>query len=131
MRRFLWIGLGIWIVATLGIRWSGERWLRFDDPAKTGFLFALTAILIGVAVFRLARSLPTADAGLRAAVLIVLPGMLLDTATVLWFHRVFPKMPEASGMPFAALLLWVYGIALLAALVPRRGAAPPAGTPAR
>lgn len=122
MQRFLAIGLGIWVVATLVIRSSGERWLRFDDPAKTALLFAFTAVLIGVPVFRLARSLPTADAGLRAAVLIVLPGMLLDTASVLGFHRVFPKMPEPAGMPFAALLLWAYGVALLAALAPRRGA---------
>jgi hypothetical protein len=51
-------------------------------------------------------------------VLIVVPGLLLDAGSVLWFDRVFPNMQGSAGMPFASLLLWCYGVALVTALVP-------------
>lgn len=46
--------------------------------------------------------------------------MLLDAASVLWFSTVFPNLPASAGMPFASLLLWAYGIALLAGIWPQK-----------
>jgi len=120
MRRFLWIGLGVWLVATLAIRLAGQHVLRAGSSTQLALLFAVTAVVIAVLVSRLVRRLPTQDAGLRAAVLIVLPGLLLDTGSVLWFRSVFPNLPEMAGMSFAALLLWAYAIALLAGVWPRK-----------
>lgn len=80
----------------------------------------VTTLVIGSAISLLVCSLPTREAGLRATVLVVLPGILLDTGSVLWFPAVFPNLPASAGMPFASLLLWAYGVALLAALWPRR-----------
>ena len=119
MRRFFWVGLAVWFVATLAIRLAGQHVFRAD---RTNFaiLFGVTALAIAVPVSLLVQRLPTRDAGLRAAVLIVLPGLLLDTSSVFWFHAVFPNLPDSAGMPFAALLLWAYGIALLAGVWPRR-----------
>jgi hypothetical protein len=76
--------------------------------------------VIVVFIARLVRSLPTRDAGLRAAVLIVLPGLLLDAGSVLWFRVVFPNLPDSAGMLLASLLLWAYGVALLAAVWPQK-----------
>lgn len=83
-------------------------------------LFAVTGLLVAVLIVQLVKDLPTPEAGLRAAALVVLPGLLLDAGSVLWFHTVFPNLPDSAGMPFAALLLWCYGIALLAGLWPRK-----------
>lgn len=116
MRRFVWIGLAVWLAATLAIRLGGGRLLPTGNPAGLALLFGVTALVIALFLFRLVRALPTPEAGLRAAVLIVLPGLLLDTGSVLWFQSVFPNLPDSAGMPFAALLLWCYGIALLAAV---------------
>jgi hypothetical protein len=120
MRRFVWIGLAVWLGATLAVRFGGERLLRTGHPAGLALLFGVTALVIAVFLFRLVRALPSAEAGLLAAVLIVLPGLLLDTCSVLWFRSVFPNLPDSAGMPFAALLLWCYGIALLAAVWARK-----------
>jgi hypothetical protein len=120
MRRFVWIGLGVWVVATLAIRLAGERVFRTGSWPQWALLFGVTALVIAVPVYLMARRLPTRDAGLRAVVLLVLPGMLLDTGSVFWFHAVFPNLPDSAGMPFASLLLWAYGIALLAGLWPQK-----------
>ena len=119
MRRFVWIGLVVWLVATLAVRLAGEHLFRSRSGALWALLFAVTALVIAVPVFQLARSLPTREASLRAVVLLVLPGMLLDAGTVFWVRSVFPNLPDSAGTPFASLLLWAYGIALLAALWPQ------------
>lgn len=120
MRRFVWIGLVVWVVATLAIRLAGEHVFRTGNWPQWGLLFGVTALVIAVPVYLMARRLPTRDAGLRAVVLLVLPGMLLDTGSVFWFRAVFPNLPDSAGMPFASLLLWAYGIALLAGLWPQK-----------
>lgn len=120
MRRFVWIGLAVWLLATLAIRLWGQSVFRAGSTTKWAFLFGVTAVGIAVPISLLVRSLPTREAGLRAAVLVVLPGMLLDTGSVLWFRAVFPNLPEMAGIQFAGLLLWAYAIALLAGAWPRR-----------
>lgn len=120
MQRFVWIGLAAWLAATLAICAAGERVFRTGDSTKLGLLFGVTALIIAVPISLLVRRLPSRDAGLRAAVLIVLPGMLLDIGSILWFRAVFPNLPASAGTPFAALLLWAYGIALLAGLWPQK-----------
>jgi len=120
MRRFVWIGLAVWLLATLAIRLWGQSVFRAGTTAQWALLFGLTAVAIAVPISLLVRRLPTREAGLRAAVLVVLPGMLLDTGSVLWFRSIFANLPEMAGMPFAALLLWAYAIALLAGVWPRR-----------
>lgn len=120
MRRFVWIGLALWLLATLAIRLWGQYVFRTRSAAEWALLFGVTAVVIAVPISLLVRRLPTGEAGLRAAVLVALPGLLLDTGIVLWFRSVFPDLPEMAGMPFAALLLWAYAIALLAGVWPRR-----------
>jgi hypothetical protein len=120
MRRFVWIGLAVWLLATLAIRLWGQSVFRTRSAAEFALLFGVTAVVIAVPISLLVRRLPTREAGLRAVALIALPGMLLDTGSVLWFRSVFPNLPEMAGMPFAALLLWAYAIALLAGAWPRR-----------
>lgn len=120
MRRFFWIGLAVWLAATLAIRLAGGRLFGTGQPARLALLFGVTALVVALLIVALVKDLPTPAAGLRAAALVVLPGLLLDTGSVLWFHSVFPSLPDSAGMPFAALLLWCYGIALLAGLWPRK-----------
>jgi hypothetical protein len=120
MRRFVWVGLAVWFLATLAIRLWGQYVFRTRSAAEWALLFGVTAVVIAVPISLLVRRLPTGEAGLRAAVLVALPGLLLDTGIVLWFRSVFPNLPEMAGMPFAALLLWAYAIALLAGVWPRR-----------
>ena len=117
MKRYLWIGFALWLAATVAIRFAGGVLFGTLGPLRLLVLFAVTALVIAGAIASLVKQLPTREAGLHAAVLIVLPGILLDTGSVLWFPAVFPNLPAAAGMPLAALLLWAYGIALLAGVL--------------
>ena len=120
MKRYVWIGFTAWLVATLAIRLVGDRIFQARGLGLA-LLFAATAIAVGAAVSSLLRPIPTREARLEAAVLLVLPGILLDTGSVLWFSAVFPNLPPSAGMPFAALLLWAYAIALLAGALSKPG----------
>ncbi|HKF42488.1 MAG TPA: DUF5367 family protein [Thermoanaerobaculia bacterium] len=122
MKRYLWIGLAIWLFATLAIRFGGGGIFPTAPGLRFAILMAVTALVIGAAVAYLVRQVRKPENRLRAAVLVVLPGILLDTGSVLWFPRVFPNLPRDAGMPFAALLLWAYGIALLAGVLAKPGA---------
>jgi hypothetical protein len=122
MKRYLWIGLAVWLFATLAIRFGGGGIFPTSPGLRFAILLVLTALVIGAAISLLVRQIPTRDRALRAAVLVVLPGILLDTGSVLWFPAVFPNLPAGAGMPFAALLLWAYGIALLAGVLAKPGA---------
>ena len=114
MKRYVWIGFTAWLVATLAIRFGGGRIFSQAGGVRLAVLFAATAIVIGVAIPWVLRPIPSREGRIEAAVLLVLPGILLDTASLLWFPSVFPNLPPSAGLPFAALLLWAYGIALLA-----------------
>jgi hypothetical protein len=55
------------------------------------------------------------------AIVLVAPGMLLDTISAIWFSRVFPNIaPDAAGL-FGGWLLFCNVIALLSAASARRG----------
>ncbi len=54
--------------------------------------------------------------GATFAVCLVAPGLLLDTFTVGFFSSVFPNMDERVAFIFGAHLLWLYGVAIAAAL---------------
>src|SRR6266568_194187 len=120
MRRFVWIGFAVWVIATLAVRVAGQYLFRSGDGTHVVILFVLTGLAIAVPISLMVRRVPTRDAGLRAVVLVVLPGLLLDTGSLFWFRSVFPNLPDSAGMPFAALLLWAYAVALLTALWPQK-----------
>jgi len=121
MKRFVWIGLGIWLVATVALRLAGGFLFAERTGNRTALLYAVTGFAIAFFISRLARALPSPNVALRAVVLVVVPGLLLDAGSVLWFDRVFPNVPESAGRPFASILLWCYGVALLVGLGPRIG----------
>jgi K+-transporting ATPase A subunit len=122
MARYVWIGFAVWLFATVAIRFGGGGILPTGPGLRFGILLAVTALVIGAAISLLVRRIPAREVRLEAAVLLVLPGILLDTGSVLWFPAVFPNLPAGAGLPFAALLLWAYGIALLAGLLAKPGA---------
>src|SRR5262249_50780956 len=121
MARYVWIGFAVWLFATVAIRLGGGAILPTGPGLRFGIVLVVTALVIGAAISSLVRRISAREARLEAAVLLVLPGILLDPPGVLWFPAVSPTLPAGAGLPFAALLLWAYGIALLAALLAKPG----------
>jgi hypothetical protein len=129
MKRLAFAGLLVWLVATVALRLAGQWVIHGDSAAASILLLAVSAPLM----WSLPRGLfarfsidPRDYAA--GAIVLVAPGMLLDTISTIWFARVFPNIaPQAAGL-FGGWLLFCNIVALLSAVSARRGhnpAAPP------
>jgi uncharacterized membrane protein YczE len=56
---------------------------------------------------------------LTAIVYVLLPGMMLDTFTVLFASDVFPNLTSEGVRIFYACLLWAYGLGFVTAFIPK------------
>jgi hypothetical protein len=126
MKKLAGAGFLIWLAATIALRMAGERLIHHDSSLSILLLFAVSAPLM----FQLPRGLfarfstpPVVYAA--GAIALVVPGMLLDTISAIWFTRVFPNMPPQAAGLFGGWLLFCNAIALISAamLANRRGAA--------
>jgi hypothetical protein len=117
MKLLALCGAGIWLAATLLLRFAGEYLLRPGDRVRTAAVFAVSF----AAVFLMVRALARRFCGTpgdfpRAAAVLTLPTLLLDPFSTLFFGTVFPNLPPAAQGPFAALMLWCCGAGILAGL---------------
>ena len=129
MKRLAFAGFAIWLAATIALRLAGQWIIRPDSAVEVTILLVLSGVLmyrLPRALFRLMR-ISAADYAV-GAILLVAPGMLLDTISAIAFTRVFPNIaPEAAGL-FGGWLLFCNVVALLSAASARRG--DDAGAPA-
>lgn len=108
MRRVFFYGVGIWVAATLVLRFAGQYILR---PGDTGGTLVLFAISFPAMAF-LARRLCEGPAGGAA---LALPTLLLDAFSSAFFPVVFPNMaPQVAGV-FGGWMLWCCAGALIGA----------------
>jgi Family of unknown function (DUF5367) len=105
LRAFL-IGVALWIVGSLGIRFAGHRLLRPDHIAQTLLLYAASFVMMIFLVPRICRRLGLEkDARFRAATLLMLPTLMLDPFSCLYFAHVFPNLDPASAGAFGGWML--------------------------
>ena len=121
-RLFLGIGFGVWLLATLVFRLAGHLFFLDNNAPLLAIIWLLTIAVLQtfcLALFRRYRL----DRAHRceAAILLALPGMILDAVVTEAFAAVFPNMPGSSAASFGAWLLAAYAAVLLAALIPSQG----------
>jgi len=111
MRRVAITGFVIWAAATIALRLAGQ--FVFRSPLLL-FLVSLPAMIF-VARAVLVR-FRTARERALAAIVLVAPGMLLDTISAAWFGSIFPNIrPDAAGL-FGGWLLFCNVVVLLTAI---------------
>ena len=100
MRRALLLGLLIWIAGTVAIRVTGHHFLFADRPGPTLALYLAGFVLVALAVPWICRRLGLDRAGsFQAATLLMLPTLILDPFSCLFFTTVFPNLdPSAAGV---------------------------------
>ncbi len=113
----LW-GFLVWLLATLIVRVSGQHFLDTDEPVIVAFLFLGTIPLIAAVTIPIYdwRKVSLHDRP-AAAILMSLPGILIDVVVVLMFSTVYPNLGDVAGL-FGAWLLWAYGLVLITGLLP-------------
>lgn len=112
------VGFLIWLVATVLFRIAGHYFFRVD---QVGVMIALylglipALGLIATTVFNKCKlgRLESVQAG----VVMVLPGMLLDTFCIQFFEKIFPNMPEIYSKTFGSWLMFAYAIVLISGLL--------------
>jgi hypothetical protein len=121
MKRLGIAGFAIWLLATLVLRLAGRWVIDPSSPVGVFALLALSAPVMYVLPRRLFRksSIEPRQYALGAIVLVA-PGMLLDTISAIWFPIVFPNIrPDAAGL-FGGWLLFCNVLALVSAATAAR-----------
>ncbi|MFD2939956.1 DUF5367 domain-containing protein [Flavobacterium notoginsengisoli] len=108
------VGFLVWFSATILFRIAGHYFFIVDNPL---IMIALYIILIpalgfiSTSVFN-KFNLNNLES-IKAAVALVLPGMLLDTLCIQFFEKLFLNMPENYSKTFASWLMFAYSVVLL------------------
>lgn len=120
MKRIFFVGFGIWLLATIALRLGGQLLFDTDTTSMKVVLLVVSAPLMFALPRRLFKvfSIASADRALGGIVLVA-PGMFLDTISAMWFSSVFPNIrPDAAG-PFGGWLLFCNVVALVSAATDR------------
>jgi uncharacterized protein DUF5367 len=112
MKRIAIVGFAIWAGATIALRLAGQY--VFRDGAAIPLLIVTLPLMIAVALLALRGQ----ERRATAAIVLVAPGMLLDTISAIWFPVVFPNIrADAAGL-FGGWLLFCNVVVLLTAIYP-------------
>jgi hypothetical protein len=120
MRRALWFGLGLWIAGTIGVRASGGSILRAHDVGRTIVLYTVSFAVMAMIVPRIFRRLKLErESWPAAATMLMLPTLLLDPLSCLFFANVFPRADPAAAGVFGGWMLICGGGAVIGAWAKR------------
>lgn len=113
MKLAAFLGFLIWLVATIALRLFGQYVFRDTSTQTAVILLAVSAPLMALLAWVILRKM---EQRALAAIALVVPGMLFDTATTIWFSRVFPNIrPDAAGL-FGGWLLFCNMVVLVTAI---------------
>jgi len=120
IRQVAVMGFLIWLIATIALRFTGQYVFR---STATGSALLLLLVSLPVLVWiarRCFQSGASAQERAFAAIVLVAPGMLLDTFSTIWFSRVFPNIRADAAPLFGGWLLFCNIVVLLTAILSRR-----------
>jgi hypothetical protein len=106
MRRAFLIGILIWIAGTATIRLWGQHLLRPGDTAWTLLLYLISfvAMLLLVPVICYWLGLEK-KYWIRAAAWLILPTLILDPFSCVFFNTLFPNIAPAAAGAFGGWML--------------------------
>ncbi|MGJ1360526.1 DUF5367 domain-containing protein [Sphingobacterium spiritivorum] len=114
----LGIGFLIWLLATIAFRVAGQYFFITDSAVVLSILYIIVVPVLGlVTVFTCRKFRLTGLENVAAGVLLVLPGMLIDTFVIQFFGSIFPNMPASNASTFGSWLMWAYTIVLITSII--------------
>jgi hypothetical protein len=109
-------GFLIWAIATVALRLAGQY--VFRGGSGIPLLLVSLPLMIGVAL-ALLRPYRIVEERALGAIVLVAPGMILDTVSAMWFPTIFPNIrADAAGL-FGGWLLFCNVVVLLTAISTR------------
>jgi len=114
MRRCFTIGLVIWLVATIILRFTGQYVLRPANPAAfVALLVASFPLMALIARWICAGAALPREQWPAAGISLVTPTMVLDTFGTAFFPLFYPNIPPQAARLFGGWMLWCCAGALL------------------
>jgi Family of unknown function (DUF5367) len=100
MKHALFYGFLLWIIGTVAIRLAGQAILHPGRPHSTVILYLVSFVLMAHFIPRIPCSLKLdKDSRFAAISLLILPTLLLDPFSCLFFSTIFPNIaPAAAGL---------------------------------
>jgi len=118
---FISIGFIIWLGATLIIQNYGHMIFRPNEAMFAFGLYLVTAIgIIFIARFLFSWQKLEQTQYFQAAILLALPGMILDSIIMVSFQSIFPNLAASTDSALASWLLWAYAFVLISGFI-RKG----------
>lgn len=108
------VGFLVWLSATILFRIAGHYFFIVDNPLIMSALYLILIPALGfisTSVFN-KFNLDNLES-VKAAVAMVLPGMLLDTLCIQFFEKLFLNLPESHSKTFASWLMFAYSVVLI------------------
>lgn len=114
----LGVGFSIWLLATIAFRVAGQYFFITESPVVFSLLYLIVIPALSIiSILTFKRFKLSGVNQIIAGVLMVLPGMLIDTFVIPFFDVVFPNMPASRAAAFGSWLMWAYSIVLLTAII--------------
>ncbi|MBU6373422.1 MAG: DUF5367 family protein [Alphaproteobacteria bacterium] len=110
------VGLLLWLVATLAIRFFGQLVFFPGDMQMLILLVATPIVVVPLTVLVLGLLGEAPSDRAEAAIGLAFPGMLLDAIAVNEFETVFPNLDPTLAGSFGAVMLVGYASILLTGL---------------
>lgn len=114
MRRILLIGFLIWLFGTLILRLAGQYFLYPRNVTVIALLLIVSFPLMALVARRVCSdgAIPR-EQWPAAAIILVMPSLVLDTFSSAFFPLVYPNIPEQAAGLFGGWILWCCAGALL------------------
>jgi len=116
MRFFVYVGFLLWLAATLLFRIWGDELINPDKPLIWLLFLVVPGMMLVLKGLLNHRKISSEDRP-KAALLIAVPGMILDVFSTGLHPYVLPNLPESDFYWFSAWLLWAYSMILLGGLI--------------
>ena len=118
MWRISLLGLLIWVAGTITIRIWGQYFLQPQLTARTLTLYAASFVAMALLIPLMLRLLGVEESSWpRGACLLILPTLILDPFSCLFFASAFPNVDPAAAGAFGGWMLICCGGAVVAVLV--------------
>ncbi|MEM9895923.1 MAG: DUF5367 family protein, partial [Bacteroidota bacterium] len=104
--------------ATIAFRLIGQYFFLTDNTAvMTTLYLGVVPVLVIVAHIFFKKFQLRSLQPVLSAVLMVIPGLILDAFVVLFFSYVLPNMPAHADASFGSWLMWAYGSVLVFGII--------------
>jgi uncharacterized protein DUF5367 len=110
--RILRIGVLLWLIGAAAIRLAGQRLLHSGRPYATLILYLISFLLMALLAPRIFRRVGVQkDSWPAAATLLMLPTLLLDPFSCVFFTTIFSNVePGAAGVFGGWMLICCAGV---------------------